>query len=275
MHLRKVNYHIHTRYGDGEDKMTIEAIVRESERLGFDSIGITEHLSVREHLPRFPKILDAISSIDTELELYFGAEVIELGQDFDTALTAPLHICITEEDRVRLKLDFVIGASHSVWIDRGKFTTKKFVDIQHRFHCFFAQHPLVDVVGHPWSFPKKGFDAWGFPWFNDMSVIPEEYHLEFAQLAVENNTAVEVNSLAIFFNADYSDKVKEQYKEFIRLLADHGVKLSVGSDAHRLEGLKTALAAGEILEEIGIKASQLWSPDQGKFSLRREARDKK
>jgi len=253
--LRGMDYHIHTEYlGCADKTMKVEAIYRRCEELGIRSIGITDHLNRRESVVQHFKIREDIERIPTELEVFFGVEINLLNVDGE--------IPYDEKMRDEVGFQFAIGGIHSCYVD--SYDIDEIVRIQHHHHCRFASDPLIDVLVHPWWFSQNEFRRKGFPWFDDLSVVPEEYHLELAEVAREHGTAIEVNACAIFCTRNYSDRFKEQYKEYIALLKDQGVMFSISSDAHNINHLGTTRVVEDILAEIGVPDSQIWNPKMGK-----------
>lgn len=69
------------------------------------------------------------------------------------------------------------------------------------------------------------------PWFDDFSIIPESFHEEFAAAVLENNKIVELNT-DFFVSACYTDYFKRQYAEYLCMLHEKGIPISIGSDLH-------------------------------------------
>jgi histidinol phosphatase-like PHP family hydrolase len=253
--LSSTDYHIHTEYLKCADStMTVEAIFRKAEELGLKSIGITDHLNKLDFLPEHLKIKQDIQNTPTNLEVFFGVELNLLSVNGD--------IPYDESIRDEMGFEFAIGGIHATYLET--YDLDKLIEIQHRHHCRFASDPLIDVVVHPWWFSWGEFDKHKFPWFNDLSVVPEEYHIEFAKTAKENSTAIEINSCAIFCNSKYSDSFKEQYWEYVNLLKEQGVMLSICSDAHNINQLGTTRIVEEKFEQLGVPENQIWTPKLGK-----------
>ncbi|NCO42725.1 MAG: hypothetical protein COZ06_00375 [Armatimonadetes bacterium CG_4_10_14_3_um_filter_66_18] len=253
--IRGTDYHLHTTYLKcANETMTVEAIYRRGEELGLTSIGITDHLNTRDKLPEHEKIKHDMAVTETSLETFFGVELNLLNVEGD----------IPYDDGVREQLgfEFAIGGIHATYVD--EWDVKRVVDIQHHHHLRFARDPLIDVVVHPWWFSGGEFQQKGFPKFDDLSVVSENYHLEFARTAKEHGTAIELNASAIFVCDWYPDRFKEQYKDYVRLLAGEGVQLSVCSDAHDIGMLGTTRVVEAVLEEIGVSDDQIWNPKKGK-----------
>ena len=253
--LKGTDYHIHTTYLKCADQtMTVEAIIRRCEELGLKSIGITDHLNMRENYYQFAYIKRDIAQIDTELEVLFGVEI--------NLLNSEGEIPYDEAMRDAIGFQFAIGGPHGAYVDHDD--RRKIVEIQHRHHCRFAADPLIDVVVHPWWFGKGEFEKKGLRWFEDMSDIPDEYTIEFAEIARKHQTAIEVNPLATYESRNYSDRFKEDHKRYIALLNEQGVMFSIASDAHNIRQLGATRSAEKLLEELGVPDERIWTPANAK-----------
>lgn len=257
--LKGTDYHIHTHYLKCADEtMTVEAAIRKCEELGLSSIGFADHLNVRENYYQFAYIKRDIAVVDTHLEVFFGAEI--------SLLDGGGEIPYDEAMRDAIGLQFAIGGPHGAYVDHDD--RRKIVQIRHRLQCQFAADPLIDVVVHPWWFGKGEFEQKGFRWFDDMSDIPREFTLEFAETALKHDTAIEVNPNATYENAAYSQRFHEQYKEYIALLNEQGVTFALASDAHNINTLGITRGADTFLEELGVPDERIWTPDKAKGRAR-------
>lgn len=249
------DYHLHTIYLKCADAtMTVENIYRRAEEVGLTSIGITDHLNQLQFLPEHEKIKRDMAALSPPMEVFFGVELNLLNVEGEIPYSA--------EIRDQMGFEFAIGGIHSTYLET--YDLKRLVEIQHRHHLRFACDPLIDVVVHPWWFSHGEFQQKGFPWFDDLTVVPEAFHRELAQAAREHGTAIEINATAIFCNPHYSDRFKAQYRDYVRLLMEEGVLLAVSSDAHTLSQMGLTRVVEELLEELGLPDEQVWTPRRGK-----------
>ncbi|MEW6356692.1 MAG: PHP domain-containing protein [Planctomycetota bacterium] len=253
--LRGRDYHIHTGHiGCGGNTATVAQIFRRCEELGFTSIAITDHLNRLDQLDKHKAIRADIEANSTSMEVFFGAE-----------LDIPPHMAPLPYNKIikeNIGFRFAIGGVHGTYLDR--YDLQKLIDLQHQALCKTAAEPLIDVVVHPWWFSKHEFDKKGFPWFDDLSVVPQDLHLEFIRAAVANEKAIEINAGAIYCNPAYSDRFKTQYNDYVRLMVSEGARLSICSDAHSLDHLERTCVVEDILENLGVPDDCLWHPTQGR-----------
>jgi len=238
--------HIHTKYlGCANGTMEVPAIVRECERLGVTSLGITDHLNSLDKLELHVPIKKDIDALDTSIAVYFGVEL--------NFLTVDGGFACSEEIKEQYGFQFAIGGIHGTYLDT--YDLKRIVDVQHRHHLKTCCDPLVDVLVHPYWFNKG---EW--PWFDSMQAIPESYARELGQTAKETGTAIEINACANLTNPDYSDRFVKEYIAFMSVIAEEGPCFSLGSDAHDIGDLKAIQAAWQVAEQLHLTADRIWLP---------------
>ncbi len=184
---------------------------------------------------------------------------------------------ISEEDVVRLGIEYVIGGAH--WPLYVPVEREHVIRDYHRQNMFLACHPLVTIVAHPWWWMGHWKDADGFyrtdPWFDDFGKVPQSMHREFAAAACEHGKVVEINLHAMLLNWTYPRRFRQQYCEYLAGLKADGVRLSLGSDHHaqfsrygydesvtgltelQRESMRFELALA-MLEDVGIREDELW-----------------
>jgi len=68
--IPRCDFHIHTKHlGCANGTMEVPAIVKEAERLGLTSIGITDHLNSLDRLPLHAPIRREIEELDTRVSV--------------------------------------------------------------------------------------------------------------------------------------------------------------------------------------------------------------
>jgi len=253
------DYHIHTHHLKCADEtMQVEDIVRRAEDLGLTSIAITDHLNRPEQLAQHAKIREELEALKPDIDVYFGVEL----NFYDTTGKFPYSV----EAREALGFEFAIGGVHGTYVkdDDGSGDPKEIratiIALQHAHHLLTCNDPLVDVLVHPWWFARSEFEKKGLKWFDGMGDIPEGLHRELARTARATETAIEVNASAIFLNPHYSDRFKEGYRRYVKLLAEEGVAFAIGSDAHTIGRLGTTQVVEDLLEELAVGEEQVWRP---------------
>ena len=247
-----IDYHIHTFYQKcGNETLTVPAIIERARAHYLTSIAITDHLNSFDMLENFRLIKLDIEQVETDLEVWFGAELNFMGCDGDW----PYNESIRDEYGFRI----AIGGIHSDFTDTQD--PIELIDIQHRHHMRTLTDPLVDVLVHPYWFGDPDFDKRTTDWWDRlMEEFPEDRITELAQASAEHRTAIEANCAAIFYCPRYSNRFKAAYVEFLRKLAAKGALFTTGSDAHDIKEIGISTYAEGVLDGIGVPESQIWRP---------------
>ena len=243
--IPRYDFHIHTKYlGCADATMEVSAIVKECERVGVATMGITDHLNSLDQLKFHLPIKQDIERLNTKVAVYFGVELNYLAADGDFAFSA--------EIKDKYGFQFVIGGIHNTYLQT--YDLKKIVDVQHYHHLKTCRDPLVDVLVHPYNFSKGEFDRKGWPWFDSMSVVPESYARELGQAARETGTAIEIHWRCI-------ERYAEEYIAFLSVIAEEGACFSLGSDAHTISGLKNVESVWGVASQLNLTADRIWFPN--------------
>ncbi|MBN1257080.1 MAG: hypothetical protein JXA52_05185 [Planctomycetes bacterium] len=277
------DWHIHTPHscdcGLGlKAGVQMSTLVEQAGRKGISDLGITDHVHTGYNLDDIFRAKKEFDTLPFAPRFHFGVEascvsqweLAEIESGNQLAKTsglreggppgAPLAIAITEEDLREYGIEYVIGSVH--WPMYIPFEREAIIADYHRQNLFLAQHPLVDIVGHPWFWEGHWRDEDGKyrnePWIDDFGKIPLSLHDEFAAALTENDTAVEINSLTCLFNHRYPDEFTVQYVDYLAYLHERGVKFAIGSDTHGPEYNNGYAAAEPLLESIGLSDDALW-----------------
>ena len=245
----RYDFHMHTKYlGCANETMEVPAMIRECERLGVTTLGITDHLNIIDRLPLHEHIRDDIAALETDIEVYFGVELNYTGCDEDYVWN--------EEIRGSMGFQFAIGGIHGTYLK--EYDLGKLLEIQHRHHLKTCEDPLVDVLVHPYWFGKGEFDANDWPWFDSMKVVPDSLARELGQVARETGTAVEINGGACLRSATHGEKYAAEYYDYLAVMNEESPVFSVGSDAHDINRLREIEASWEMIERLGVPEERVW-----------------
>jgi len=189
---------MHTTFSDGAH--TIEEMVREAQKLGRKYIAITDHVG---HLKiagamdvrTIEKQWREIENLNKKLRnfrILKGCEV-DINSDGTIAL----------EDKYLAKFDIVLGAIHSNFKMSRAEMTRRLIRAM--------ENPYIDIISHPTGriiHRRAGYEL-------DMD--------EIFRVAARTKTILEINC--------YPDRL-DLNDVNIRKAIEHGVKLSLGTDAH-------------------------------------------
>ena len=245
----RTDFHIHaTRYrlGESREEMSVAAIVRRCEEHALSAVGIVEHLnrSPKHPLECMDALAEEFATVSSDLSLFLGVEVdIE---DENGTVTA------SSETVERLGLHFVLAAVHG--LNARPATIDEYIEYYHRALMATVERvDFVDVIVHPWT-ARQPLARQGVSDECPFGRIPEPCLLEFAEALADRDKAVEINRKA---HKDFDDPA---YRRFLAILRDRGVRISLGSDAHRMDAIGTTFAADRFLQEIGFPPEQIWTP---------------
>lgn len=272
------DWHIHTRNSCDEAALAVADLVSAAAATGILDYGITDHLQTPFNLPDLEASRREFLASHPSPRFHFGAEVScvsawELAEIATGAYENPvwglrrggqpgceLAIGLDAEEIERLGIEYVIGGTH--WLMYVPFEREAAIRDYHRQNMFLAQHPLVDIVAHPWWWMGHWQDADGCyrgdPWLDDFGKIPASMHDEFAAAVVQHGKAVEINIGANLLNESYPEAFADQYLEYLAYLQGRGVRFSLASDCHEAQYAPDFEKAAQMLERIGIRDEDLF-----------------
>lgn len=227
-------YHSHTKYSDG--KATMEQMVDEASRLGYEVYGISDHgyrhnfFGVkREYYPKMRDEVFRLNELYPNMKILLGVEANILDDKGN----------IDVDDYIMNYVDYVIAGYHfgsKVPNSAGltnhicnyfKIYTKNTVEYNTNALINAMKNNDIFILTHP----------------GDKGRI---YTREVAKVALDTNTVLEIN-------AHHDNLSSEQLLEII----DLDIKYSLASDAHRPEHLKGIDIAKERAVASGVDISRI------------------
>jgi len=272
------DWHIHSHnscdcHGRG---MTVREIIEGAAAAGVTDFGVADHLHSRYNLPDIAAARVEFVASDPPPRGHFGVEVTCMRQwELDeiasgrydepawgigqTGPDGPLAIDLTEDDVAGHGIEFVIGAVH--WARGVPQTRESIIENYLRQYLFLAEHPLVDIIAHPWwwcsGFQNDDGSFSGLPWFDDFDAIPESVRDEFAAALIEHDTAAEINP-GVVITWHYPERWRQRYIEYLAELAERGVRLVTGSDRHLRPYENRFEEMAPLLQKVGINDEAFW-----------------
>jgi putative hydrolase len=233
-----MDLHVHSEYSHG--KGSIQDIIKVGTTKNLDYLAITEH--VRSQSSWFASFLSDMEAVKKEKDIKVLSGIEAKVLDLDGKLDAT--------ERMIQAVDLVVASVHripSLHSMSGDLVVEKVdqdeayvADLYIRALGGIASNPEVDVVGHPFHI----LEAVG------VSRISRDRKVEIAKLFSASEKAVEVNSC--YHAPDL---------EFLRICLKEGVKISVGSDAHRLEVVGNVKWSMRLLKKAGGTAEDIIDVD--------------
>ena len=198
-------FHIHTTYTDGKESM--EAMVEECIKLGYEYIGISDH-SVSAHYANglsADELESQIEYIERLNKKYADKIKIFKGVESDILPDGSLDY----DDKTLSKLDFVIASVHSNFNMTESLMTERIVKA--------IKNPYTTMIGHLTG---------------RLLLERKEYPLNVGRIldsASEYKTVIELNANPKRLDIDW---------RHIKSALSKNVMLSINPDAHKTEGIR-------------------------------------
>ncbi len=258
------DYHIHTGLC-GHARGNVDELVESALEKGFEQVGIADHMPMLyaeyTHLSMTPEQLPGyVEEVRQAKERYAGRIKVLLGIEAD-------YHGPTQAERVALldkyPFDYIIGSVHVLgdWIFDSPLDVDRYDEVD--LDDFYLEYlrevrdmvasGVYDIVGHP-DLPKK-FDK-------RPTIDLAPHYREILLVMKERGTCYEVNTAGLRW------PVGEMYPEpsFVRLAAELGVPVTLGSDAHCPEDVGRDFdKALELVRGAGYR--ELATFERGKITL--------
>jgi DNA polymerase (family 10) len=233
--------HMHTVASDGSN--TIEELIAEARRRGYQYIAITDHSKSQFQANglKVERLLEHAAAIRAAAKQAAKSGILVLaGTEVDILADGSLDY----EDEVLAKLDWVVASPHAALMQESDAATQRLVRA--------ASNPNVSVIGHPTGRivpSRRGLEP-------DMSKVI------FA--AARSGTALEIN--ANYHRLDLRDV-------HVRMAVDAKVPICINTDAHSLPefdqmtyGVLTArrgwATKADVLNTRPLEAFKKWLKDR-------------
>ena len=243
--LPAVDMHIHTVYcGHASADMTLENIVRRAEQIGLKQIAVTEHICNHQHMERLSILQNEFDRLDPAITVRLGAEV-----DVDHRYTDGRFVeQIPERFRPLIISTHGYPGSILLWCDDGrasKRTKRRLLKNWFRWATAAVNREGVDIFAHPGVMvsregPEIRFEGELLDRFTDVFAAMRAHGVAF-----EINEHVKRKLLG--------PGQHETYHNLPALAVERGVKLSVGSDSHKLEQIGDFDWVSSIAEQASVE----------------------
>ena len=227
-----IDTHTHT-IARGHAYNTIDEMTRKAAQIGLPAIAFTEHT------PKMPGSCGKLYFSNFKVlprekfgvRRLFGCEANIM--DYDGTLDMP--------DTLLEKMDIVIASFHIPCICPGtkEQNTQALVQV--------LENPLVDIIGHP-----------------DDSRYPVDFET-VVRAAKQNNKFLELNNTSLKPDGPRSG-ARENDLCMLKLCMEHGVMITLGSDAHVEEDICNFSYAEELLKEVHFPDQLIANLDLDRFT---------
>ncbi|MCK4258215.1 MAG: PHP domain-containing protein [Halanaerobiales bacterium] len=248
-----VDFHIHTRFSDGEG--TIKEVLSMAEKCGLRAIAITDHFDPHDELQLKQGIIELKKHIQNIRE---QAALCKVKVFAGIETSVPINI----NEEIDEMLDFIIRSVHSFpsGIDFSDFSLydSGLWNIFKDEVLKLIQTPYTDIAGH-----IMGYFPWPAEWVKGLSFaerrelerkvrerfFDEEWQEQVIQQAIENNVAIEIH------NPTSAPDI-----EFVKKAISRGVRFSLGSDTHLLDWVGKIDYGRGIFLKLGLTENNLFWP---------------
>jgi hypothetical protein len=260
--------------------MAVADLVSGAEGKGIRDYGLADHVHTPFNLPDLAASRKEYDENRPAPSFHFGVEASCVSQwEIDEIVSGryqgrpPVYglraggppnaapaIALTADGLREHRVEYVIGGAH--WPLYVPSEREALIRNYHRQNMFLAEHPLVDIVAHPWWWQGQWRDPDGRyttePWMDDFRKVPRSLHDEFAAAVLQHGKVVEVNLGAMLLTRKYADSFKRQYLDYLADLKERHVPLCAGSDCHSEQYDTDFALASEMLGTVGIRDDDLW-----------------
>lgn len=264
------DWHIHSEFSY-DAPLPLSHLAQKAEEYGFQRIGITDHVNYNdiEFMTCLKNSAEAVKAFQKEHpNVILGTELNPISKvKYDYIAkhgTREGHVLpvqdeifeirlpVTKEELLSYGVQYAIAAVHNrqdiAKVLRDPKDVAGNIKEWHRQQMFLACEDAVTVLGHPWDHGQA-------LWYEDFSVIPQSMNLELAAALKENGKYAECNG-CFFRSPKTSEKFRNQYAEFLRLLFETGIPITYGSDTHSVYA-NGHEAAAPYLEKAGFVDGQI------------------
>jgi len=215
----KGDMHIHSSWSDGI--ISVDEMIERVRKYKYEYIAISDHSQSNvygrglneERIMEKIKYIDNLNSRIREATILMGAEV-------DIKRVGKLDY----SNDILKKIDIVIGALHSSFLNSGSENTERAVSA--------LENKYVDIFAHPTGvvFGNRA------PYFIDIDMLIEA--------ASKNNKALEINSY--FTRLDLNEENARKAKK-------RGVKIAINTDSHRIEDMDMIKLGVDVAKRAGLE----------------------
>ncbi len=251
----KQNLHIHSSHSCDSACISMPAIIKEMQEIGIEEYAVTDHLHTAYNLPDIVSAKRDYLRYCPPENFHFGVEVSCVTQhecdeiarghykawgdipvfglrnieEFDGRMA----IGITGEDIEELGIELVVAGVH--WPLGYPKTREEVIRNYFDQHMFLIEHPLVDVLAHPWDSVAMAAGDWYH--FRDAAHIdhsvynhiPRELNDRLAEALIRYRKPAEINLPVI---ASPLPAVRKFYLDLLTDWKTKGVKFTLGDDLH-------------------------------------------
>ncbi len=238
--------HTHTNLSDG--RSPVKDMVNAAQANGVLGMALTDHVFNDEQAETLLAEYGKIDRASSPIKLVCGCET--------AVRDVTGRPCARRE--LLEKFDLVLMDCNGILFNKiadGNTSKESLRDILCEVMVKACENPEVDILAHPFNFG-----------LNPLNLRLENFDNErvdkIAQAFKRNNKIFEIMNQMYFWhgNVNFEDFHRE-YMRILEIMKSHGVRFSIGSDAHSCCGVGCLMWSERAASELGV-ADDLFLPDQ-------------
>ncbi|MBX3177278.1 MAG: hypothetical protein KF886_07960 [Candidatus Hydrogenedentes bacterium] len=251
------DWHMHTWRAGGKDDMIVADMIKTNAEYGLDLMGISEHI---DRLDEREEFQEKVAANRSEAEAASpGAMKVMIGTE--STMINPKLCAVGEE--IAAMLDYRLVSCNHYHLrhveNPAPATPENYAAHYLDMLWGAAELGYADTIGHPFYHQKlnKIFDHEG------LMAILKAYDTE--RLTAVLKKSAEVN-MAYEINPRHADRALEWFRDLIREARRHGVKFTLGTDAHAIPSLgypdnDSGRTCADVVTDLGLTDDDLkWAP---------------
>lgn len=251
------DWHMHTWRAGGKDDMIVADMIKTNAAYGLDLMGISEHIDRLDEREEFQEKVAANRS-EAEAASPGGMKVM-IGTE--STMINP-RLCAVG-DEIAAMLDYRLVSCNHYHLKHvenpAPATPENYAAHYLDMLWGAAELGYADTIGHPFYHQKlnKIFDHDG------LMAILKAYDTE--RLTAVLKRSAEVN-MAYEINPRHADRALEWFRDLIQEGRRHGVKFTLGTDAHAIPSLgypdnDSGRTCADVITDLGLTDEDLkWAP---------------
>lgn len=241
-------YDLHTHTGLSDGHGTIRDNVRAAEACGMRMVAITDHYWGND-----AALVDQIIEQTAASRADFAPRVLAGVEGYVLDATGRVSVEPETAGRLDLVLADMGGHTDGIGCNAPHNLVQALVGLVNAVQGM-ASLDHVDVWAHPFNLGRLDcpLSLWD---------LPREALAEMAAAMAEGNLVFEImNTLTWWWPDTPVMRITGRYAEILALFAEHGVRFSMGSDAHRTPGVGNLRWSLRVARLAGLTNSHLWVP---------------
>jgi histidinol phosphatase-like PHP family hydrolase len=249
------DWHMHTHLAGGKPDATVPAMIAVNEAYGLDLMGISEHIDRLDQRDEFKTFIAAnraeAQAVATPMTVMIGTE---------STMIDPETCAVGHE--IAAQLDYVMVSCNHYHLRHVQNPNPRTPDAYAKHYLDMligaTQLGYADTIGHPFYHQKLSKELGD----DGLHAVLEAY--DETRLIEVLKTAARVD-MAFEINPRHADLALQWFRDLVQEARRHGVKFTLGTDAHDLASLgyppTNGRTCADILNDLTITNQDLkWVP---------------